>query len=155
LKTFYLHDIFDANPEDYMRAVAAMFVFIFLMASAVPVSFGDVRCPSCGKCASCANTVTDAAKAGDPVGNGALRKMGRGFANAFGWPTEIFNQMSKANSTGGPLAAMSWGLASGIGMATVRCLVGFYEFATFAIPIPPNYEPILDDPELCFKDEAF
>lgn len=123
--------------------------------TAIADGTGCSACKACAACAQYKNSAVNGKAMHDPAGNGALRKLGRGFANAFGWPTEIFNQMSKTNSTGGPVAAVTWGLASGIGMSVVRCLVGFYEFATFAIPIPPGYEPILDDPELFFKDEAF
>lgn len=141
-----------------MRIICIALCFVMISTFSLTAAADGAQCASCRACAATQqikNSPVDCSSAKEPAGNGALRKLGRGFANAFGWPTEIFNQMCKANSNGGPLAAMTWGLASGIGMAAVRCVVGFYEFATFAIPVPPGYEPILDDPELFFRDEAF
>lgn len=89
------------------------------------------------------------------AGNNVAKKLGRGMANILMWPCEIFNQMGKANDGGGPVAALTWGLASGIGMSAVRLAVGVYEVATFPIPCPPGYKPILADPDFYFKDETF
>lgn len=80
--------------------------------------------------------------AGDP-----LRKLGRGLSNCATCPIELPNQISKTNNVDGPMAACTYGVVKGIVMFAFRAVVGVYETATFLIPVPPGYAPILTDPE--------
>lgn len=84
---------------------------------------------------------------GDP-----LRKLGRGLSNCVTFPIEIPNQISKTNNTDGAMAAFTYGVVKGITMTMFRAVVGVYEVATFPIPFPKNYEPILTDPEFMLED---
>jgi len=74
----------------------------------------------------------------------AFRKLGRGLMNSLtGW-TEVFFTVNKAfrdgdNDVPRGLSA----LPTGIVKAGIRTLVGVYEIATFPLPIPKNYEPIV------------
>ena len=82
----------------------------------------------------------------------ALKKLGRGLANCITFPFEIFEQIKKTNLSDGPIAGWTWGLLKGVGMTGVRAVVGVYEVATFPVPLPKNYEPILKDPEFFAED---
>ena len=72
-----------------------------------------------------------------------LRKLQRGFLNVALSPFEISNELSKEvrNDTFPP----SWfaGLGRGAIFMVGRALTGVYEMATFAVPCPANYKPIL------------
>lgn len=82
--------------------------------------------------------------AGDP-----LRKLGRGLANtASGWlevPAEIFREADRHADIGGFIAAPFKGLFKAVG----RTVVGIYEVATFIIPLPSQYRPLIE-PEFVF-----
>ncbi len=82
---------------------------------------------------------------------GAAVKLLRGVVNAAtGW-VEIPKQMSVVWQESGPGPGMSWGLIKGIGFAAARSVVGGYEIATFPMPIPDGYRPIMQ-PEYVFSD---
>ncbi len=83
----------------------------------------------------------------------ALRKLGRGLANCVTFPLEIIEQVKRTNLSDGPNAAFTVGILKGLGMMVVRAGVGVYEVATFPVPLPKHYEPILKDPEF-FCDET-
>jgi len=83
----------------------------------------------------------------------ALKKLGRGICNCVTFPFEIFEQMKRINISDGPMAGCTWGLLKGVGMTGVRAAVGVYEVATFPIPLPRHYDPILKDPEFFFEEQ--
>ena len=73
----------------------------------------------------------------------AFQKLGRGIANtASGW-LEIYHQMEETTKKDGPLAGVTTGSIKGVLKATYRTLIGAYETATFFIPVPAGYEPII------------
>lgn len=77
--------------------------------------------------------------AGDPI-----EKFGRGITNtATGWveiPKEIARYVTKTSDIAGFIVAPFKGAAKAIG----RTIVGVYEVATFLIPLPRRYEPVLE-----------
>ncbi|MBU1038484.1 MAG: exosortase system-associated protein, TIGR04073 family [Candidatus Omnitrophica bacterium] len=79
--------------------------------------------------------------------NDPVRKLGRGICNLFTFPLELYTQFADVNDHFGLFAAATWGILKGVGMSAVRLSVGVYEVATFPIPIPGDYMPILTDPE--------
>ena len=83
----------------------------------------------------------------DPV-----KKLGRGICNTISCPLEILDQVKKTNNSDGPAAGITLGVLKGVGMMCVRAIVGVYEIATFPIPIPKDYKPILTDPEFFFEE---
>ena len=85
----------------------------------------------------------------------ALVKLGRGVCNVVTSPYEFVNQVSKVNNTDGPFAAISVGVLKGFSMVIVRAAVGLYEVVSFPLPIPKDYEPILNDPESFFEDQMW
>lgn len=84
--------------------------------------------------------VVPAGYAGDPA-----VKLGRGIANIVGSPLELANGMIHGIEEH-PVAGLVSGTIYGVFGTANRILVGAYETATFLIPIPPRYEPILDPP---------
>lgn len=73
----------------------------------------------------------------------AGRKLGRGVANlAFGW-IDIFKGISDVAAENNTIAAMTWGPIYGLGKAVVRTAAGAYEIVTFPIPVPPDFEPLV------------
>lgn len=125
-------------------------IVLSLALSIVYVIAAVSECAECNVCAA-----YRAPGPHGPSGNDAAKKLGRGLANLFMWPCEIFNQMGKANDGGGPVAALTWGFVSGLGLSAVRLAAGIYEVATFPIPCPPGYKPIMTDPDFYLKDETF
>ena len=73
----------------------------------------------------------------------ALEKLGRGVANLLGgWleiPYNIHIRASQSDTAG----SFFTGAAHGIVRGVVRTAVGAYETATFCIPYPENFAPIL------------
>ena len=78
---------------------------------------------------------------------GPLRKLGRGISNVITCPLEIPNRMGKTYSSSGLYESCTYGLIQGIVMTGFRMGVGLIEVATFLIPSPEKYEPVLSDPE--------
>jgi putative exosortase-associated protein (TIGR04073 family) len=85
----------------------------------------------------------------------ALKKLGRGAANVVTCPIEIVYRIGEVNKEDGPIAAYTWGLLNGIWRTGVRVVVGVYEVITFPLPLPKNYEPIIDDPEFFLNEGLF
>jgi putative exosortase-associated protein (TIGR04073 family) len=86
----------------------------------------------------------------DFPGKRPLTKLGRGLANIFGGWAEIpkeFYARSKDSDTLG--AILFTAPVVGIAKAVGRTAVGFFETATFFLPIPADYEPIVE-PEYVF-----
>ena len=84
-----------------------------------------------------------------------LKKLGRGICNVATCPLEVVEQMKRVNGTDGAFAAITWGVLKGVAMTGLRAIVGVYEVATFPIPLPGQYKPILKDPEFFFEDFNF
>jgi putative exosortase-associated protein (TIGR04073 family) len=85
----------------------------------------------------------------------ALEKLGRGICNSVTFPLEIVEQINRTNINDGPMAAVTLGLLKGVGMAALRAVVGVYEIATFPIPLPKHYDPILTDPEYFLENTSW
>jgi putative exosortase-associated protein (TIGR04073 family) len=74
------------------------------------------------------------------------RKFGRGIANVCtGWG-EIPRQISITAREDGAISGATLGFFKGIFMTIARTVTGVVETATFFIPAPGNYDPILDPP---------
>ena len=73
----------------------------------------------------------------------ALTKLGRGVGNALGgWlevPLNISQRMSSSDTGGSFFTGVAYGLIKGV----VRTGVGVYETATFFLPYPEDFAPIL------------
>jgi putative exosortase-associated protein (TIGR04073 family) len=73
-------------------------------------------------------------------------KIQRGFANMVGGVVEIPGCVTDVTRKQGPLMGFSVGLLKGVGMVPVRTAVGVFEFLTFFVPAPANYDPVLRPP---------
>lgn len=80
------------------------------------------------------------------------RKLGRGLSNVVTSPMEILSGMQRASEEKGLFAGLTWGTVDGLFHTVKRAVVGVYETATFPVPVPAGYEPILDDPEFFMQD---
>ena len=78
--------------------------------------------------------------AGDNPGS----KLGRGFSNIVTSPLQYIVQTSKLNEDHDGVTALLGGLVNGTGFMVWRMCVGVYEVATFPIPLPSKYGPVLD-----------
>ena len=81
----------------------------------------------------------------------AAKKLGRGLANVLtGWvelPKNIYDTSVEENA----LSGMTMGLAKGLGMTIVRTGAGVYEVVTFPLPVPEDYQPVLE-PEFVLSE---
>ncbi len=82
-----------------------------------------------------------------------IKKLGRGICNVVTCPFEVLEQIKRTNNSDGPMAALTYGVLKGVGMTGLRAVVGVYEVATFPIPLPQGYKPILTDPEYFFEEK--
>jgi putative exosortase-associated protein (TIGR04073 family) len=83
---------------------------------------------------------------------GIANKTIRGVANvATGW-VEIPKQIYLTFSEEGPAKGLTAGPLNGIGMTLVRTVTGVVEIATFFIPVPGFYDPLVE-PEYVWQKE--
>ena len=85
---------------------------------------------------------------------GPSRKLGRGLANIATFPLELPNRIGQTHERAGLYEAMTYGFLEGIGMMVFRAAMGVYETATFLIPVPEGYEPVMKDPEFFYEGPA-
>ncbi|MBI4573486.1 MAG: exosortase system-associated protein, TIGR04073 family [candidate division NC10 bacterium] len=79
-------------------------------------------------------------------------KLGRGVVNAAtGW-VEIPRQSVIGGKENGVLGGFG-GFFKGIGLGVARTLAGAFEIATFWIPVPERFEPVMQPPTV-FEDES-
>lgn len=87
--------------------------------------------------------------AGDPI-----KKLYRGLANTTtGW-AEIFTTTNRNIEDKGFLGGAVFGIPAGILNALWRTSVGIYETVTFPLPLPRNYEPVME-PEFVVDSSIF
>jgi len=79
--------------------------------------------------------------------NNAMTKLGRGLLNIVDAVTEIPGTIVRESNAEGAAVGLTKGTIVGVVNTVVRAVVGVYEVATFPLPIPADYEPILDDPK--------
>lgn len=82
--------------------------------------------------------------AGDPI-----RKLARGLANSTTGLVELPKEIMRETEKSGEIAGIIVGPLKGTAKAIGRTLVGIYEVATFLIPLPRRYEPVIE-PEFVF-----
>ena len=85
-------------------------------------------------------------------GTGVGKKLGRGISNlAFGW-LEIPKGIEDVGEKNNFVAALTWGPIYGVGKAVVRTVAGAYEVVTFPVPLPKDFEPLVQ-PEFMLGDQ--
>ena len=90
----------------------------------------------------------------DAFAQSPVKKLGRGLANVFTGFLELPANIVDVADEEGFIGAMSYGLVKGIAMTFLRTGVGVYETVTFLIPLPWDYEPILE-PEFMMSEDNF
>ena len=75
-----------------------------------------------------------------------LTKLGRGLVNVVTSPVEIPRNIAIEWERTDPVSGVFLGTIKGIGWAFARAATGAYEAVTFPIPIPEDYEPMMDPP---------
>ena len=70
-------------------------------------------------------------------------KLGRGLGNITFCYLEIFRQIGDLGETERWPVAGFGGFFKGVIYTGVRAAAGVYETATFPLPLPPNYEPVM------------
>ena len=102
-----------------------IFVLVLLMLLAQPLSAAEMESP------------------------GPLRKLQRGFLNIALSPMELTNELAIEKHENDDQMPPSWmtGTVRGIAFTAGRALAGVYDIATFPIPFPKEYGPIVQ-PEL-------
>jgi len=92
-----------------------------------------------------------AAEESQPSGywDGAGRKLGRGAANVVTAPLELIRNPYLVSEQDGALAGITVGLVHGVKDLVVRALAGVYEVATFLLPVPKGFRPLVS-PEFVY-----
>jgi len=88
---------------------------------------------------------TSAAMANDPI-----TKLGRGFSNVITSPVEFAVAYTIVGQDANVFTALIGGTVYGAIKMVTRVLAGVYEIATFPLPIPADYRPVLE-PENAIK----
>ena len=108
-----------------MRTIALILIAVMVVISGVPAYAGD-----------------------------AVQKLGRGTANIATCSLELPQTMGQTAEEKGPLAGFTWGVFHGVFNVVKRAAVGVYEVATFPLPLPKDYAPILKDPEFFLQPKG-
>lgn len=74
---------------------------------------------------------------------GATRKLGRGIANVVTGPLEMIRTPSLITQRDGGVAGVTVGLVQGVWASALRELAGVFEMATFFVPIPKGFQPLV------------
>jgi len=86
-----------------------------------------------------------------PAYCGPVRKLARGVCNLLTFPCEFYYQIKETSEVEGVSQIIPYGMFKGVVMMIARAGAGFYEVISFPFPIPPNYEPLIKDPEFFFS----
>ena len=97
-------------------------------------------------------SATAYAQSSSTTENTAITKLGRGLLNVADAVVEIPGTMIRDNAENGAASAWTNGVFQGVVNTVKRAAVGVYEVASFPIPAPADYEPILDDPQFLSAD---
>lgn len=84
--------------------------------------------------------------------DGPVDKLGRGLTNVATCPFEITKGMDDEKQESGIFAGLITGTLKGTVNMVKRAAVGVYEVATFPIPAPKGYKPILKEPEYFLEE---
>ena len=87
-----------------------------------------------------------------PVVEKSATKLGRGIANFTTGLAEVPKQIYLVGRNEGWAAGALRGPIDGFGMFIARTLAGAYEVVTFPLPIPPQYQPMLQ-PDFVWQPE--
>jgi len=72
-----------------------------------------------------------------------LHKLGRGIVNTFTGILEVPKRIAQVWRDTDPVTGAVVGTIEGLGWAVARTATGVFDVVTFPIPIPANYEPLM------------
>ncbi len=78
-------------------------------------------------------------------------KLGRGLTNIFTGVVEIPKNISREWRKSDPVTGFIVGGVKGVGWTATRMAVGAFDTVTFPVPVPANYEPLMQ-PEVPLPD---
>ena len=81
--------------------------------------------------------------------DGIARKLGRGVANVVTAPLELIRKPYLVGEQDGGFAGLTVGIVQGVKAMVMRELAGIYEVATFMLPIPKEFRPLVS-PEFVY-----
>ncbi len=81
---------------------------------------------------------------GTVYADGPFVKLGRGLTNLILSPAEIIYQPMEMDVRENSSVAWLGGVPKGILMFPVRAVVGVYDIVTFLIPLPKDYEAVME-----------
>ncbi len=84
--------------------------------------------------------------------NNAIDKLGRGLSNIVLAPWEIPKQIMKETDKSNGFYGATSGTFVGLGRTVLRVAVGAVEVATFLVPFPTSYNPVMR-PAYVFQDD--
>jgi len=88
--------------------------------------------------------------------NGAINKLGRGFVNTLtGWMEVFYTANKKFREHDNDVFQGMTAIPEGVVRAIIRTSVGVYETLTFPLPIPANYEVIVEPEFLFVKTDPY
>ena len=121
------------------RKALLMILAVFLMLPAIPKS-------------GWTSNLEVSPSANVSYGTGVGKKLGRGLSNiAFGW-MELPKGIEDVGEQNNFIAATTWGPIYGLGRTVNRTLAGVYEVVTFPVPLPKDFEPLVQ-PEFMLGDQ--
>jgi putative exosortase-associated protein (TIGR04073 family) len=82
----------------------------------------------------------------------AYEKLQRGFLNLADAVVEVPGTMMRKSKKEGVVMGVTAGLFEGVLNTVKRALAGAWEVASFPIPLPEHYAPMLPDPEFLNTD---
>ena len=71
-------------------------------------------------------------------------KLGRGLTNLFTGVVEVPKNISREWRKTDPATGIIVGGVKGVGWAATRMAVGAFDTVTFPVPVPANYEPLME-----------
>ncbi len=75
--------------------------------------------------------------------DGSTRKLGRGVCNVVTAPLELIRTPYLVTQQEGTMAGATVGLIQGLGAVLTRELAGVVEMATFFLPFPNGFDPLI------------
>ncbi|MFH1791489.1 MAG: exosortase system-associated protein, TIGR04073 family [Candidatus Omnitrophota bacterium] len=95
------------------------------------------------KCAVFAVLLIFVFTSAEAYADNAIDKLCRGLVSILSSPLELFTTIGDCMKKDGPAVGICTGLGQGIWNTGIKAAAGVYETATFLIPIPAGYKPVL------------
>jgi len=81
---------------------------------------------------------------------GSAKKLGRGVANLLTGPLELIREPYLVSQREGGVSGLTVGIVRGVVSGVIRELAGVIEVATFFVPVPKGFQPLVQ-PEFIYS----